>query len=60
MELIDRQHQLEDEIHQTMSKDPNCEWNGVNGCDATCIFGDSSIRHFVLSFAFNELVKPGT
>ena len=32
MELIDRQHQLEDEIHQTMSKDPNCECNGVNGC----------------------------
>ena len=29
MELIDRQHQLEDEIHQTMSKDPNCEWLGV-------------------------------
>jgi len=29
MELIDRQHQLEDEIHQTISKEPNCECIGL-------------------------------
>lgn len=25
MELIDRQQQLEDDIHHSMSKDPNCK-----------------------------------
>lgn len=27
MELIDRQHQLEDEIHRTLSRDPDCKYN---------------------------------
>ena len=27
MELIDRQHQLEGEIHGTLSRDTNCKYN---------------------------------